>query len=221
MRTIVLALSILLSYSCFAQHKKSIALYQKAKTAFYNRQFEEAEKQLKAAIKKDSSYTDAYYLRAHSFRYQNKLDEDFATFKTAALRNGSSNPLAFLYWGLELHDFGKFAEAEQPADSLHKYINTLTEKEKTQAEVFIKKAKFCIEQINSPQEFDFSNLGNNINSDKNDYRPAFTVDDKRILFTRNQGAPQRDKSEDFYGTAKIEGKWIKAEKLPEPINLPI
>lgn len=220
MKTTLLVALSLLSFISFAQNKKAIDLYNKAKTAFYNRSFDDAEKMLKAAIKKDSSYTDAYYLLAHSLRYQNRLDEDFATFKTAAIRNGTHTPLAFLYWGLELHDFGKFAEAKQPADSLKLYVNTLQENDKEEAEKFIAKAEFCLNQFNNPQPFKFSNLGTAINSDKNDYRPAFTVDDKRILFTRNMGKPQRDKSEDFYGTIKIDGKWMEAQKLPEPINLP-
>lgn len=213
-------ITLFLSLSAFTQHKKSIELFKKGETAFYNRDFPLAEKHFSASIKKDSSYTEPYYLLARVYRYQKNIEKTCELFKTAALRNGSKEPLAFLYWGLELHDFGKFLEAKQPADSLKKYVSQLEEKDQIKAQKFIEKAEFCIEQVNNPKEFDFSNMGESINTDKNDYRPAFTVDEKRILFTRNIGNPQRTRSEDFYGTYKDGENWANAQKLPSPINLP-
>lgn len=73
-------------------------------------------------------------------------------------------------------------------------------------------AEFRSYQKNNPVDFSPKNLGDAINTEKDEYLPCLTADISELLFTR------RDKAEDFFISYNKNGQWSKAEKLPSLLN---
>jgi len=89
----------------------------------------------------------------------------------------------------------------------------------------LRHANFAAEAINHPIKFEAVNMGENINTARDEYLPFLTADDEYILFTSKR--PQsvggfnrslQDYSEDFFFSEKVDGKWTKAKNLGTPIN---
>ena len=83
---------------------------------------------------------------------------------------------------------------------------------------YIKNCKFAIEALKNPVEFNPINLGNNINSEFEEYLPAISVDGKTLVYSRRSslnGVPQ----EDFYVSEIDENnKWTQSSPFGKNLN---
>jgi outer membrane protein OmpA-like peptidoglycan-associated protein len=87
------------------------------------------------------------------------------------------------------------------------------------------------EQVQNPNRIvsgSIENLGPNINTQYNEYKPVITADESVIMFTSCRetttggqiAADINDYYEDIYISTKKDGKWQPAENLGAPVNTP-
>ena len=89
----------------------------------------------------------------------------------------------------------------------------------------LKHAQFAAKAINEPVQFEPVNLGENINTERDEYLPYLTADGQYLLFTSRRpesvggfNRSLQDYSEDFYYSNKQSEGWSAAQNLGRPIN---
>ena len=89
-------------------------------------------------------------------------------------------------------------------------------------ELGLANCQFAQKAMANPVDFDPKNLGVNVNSETDEYFPALTADESRLLFTRLlTNADNIDGlDEDFYIAEKKNGQWDMAYNPGRPINSP-
>jgi len=116
----------------------------------------------------------------------------------------------------------------------HKYENALPIFEKCYKKAEIKyraflqwkiaQCKFGIEAIQHPTTMIPINLGNNVNSEWDEYHPSLTGDSKEMLFTVRRPRDETTvckhckQEEDIYSSLQKDGIWQTRTKLTEPVN---
>ena len=99
-----------------------------------------------------------------------------------------------------------------------KYFNisaNLDEEENKHSQ-YINNCRFSLDAMENPVEFEFENMGKNINTENAEYLPFISVDGKELIFTRRLELNEGVYNEDFYKTEKINSNWI--ESSPMSIN---
>ena len=91
----------------------------------------------------------------------------------------------------------------------------------------LRHARYAAKAINEPVQFEPLNLGENINSERDEYLPYLTADGQYLLFTSRRpesvggfNRSLQDYSEDFYFSTKENEGWSAAQNLGRPINTP-
>jgi outer membrane protein OmpA-like peptidoglycan-associated protein/tetratricopeptide (TPR) repeat protein len=128
------------------------------------------------------------------------------------------------YLGESCYNAGRYEEAEKLLQTALQ-VNRLKKEEIFTAERDLRSAAFAKEAIRRPVEFSPVNLGEAVNTERDEYLPFLTADDGYLLFTsmRQEAVggynPQLgDYSEDFYFSRFEKGAWQPARNLGEPIN---
>ena len=93
------------------------------------------------------------------------------------------------------------------------------------AQHFIDKCEFAIGLVENPVPFNPVNLGDSVNSSKNEYWPSLSLDESRLIFTLLDPVdPSKpiafgNRQEDFYESVKSEdGQWRRRRNLGHPLN---
>ena len=99
-----------------------------------------------------------------------------------------------------------------------KYFNISAnlDEEENKHSRYINNCRFALYAMENPVEFEFENMGENINTENAEYLPFISVDGKELIFTRRLELNEGVYNEDFYKTEKINSNWI--ESSPMGIN---
>jgi len=99
-----------------------------------------------------------------------------------------------------------------------KYFNISAnlDEEENKHSRYINNCRFALYAMENPVEFEFENMGENINTENAEYLPFISVDGKELIFTRRLELNEDVYNEDFYKTEKINSNWI--ESSPMSIN---
>jgi len=99
-----------------------------------------------------------------------------------------------------------------------KYFNISAnlDEEENKHSRYINNCRFALYAMENPVEFEFENMGENINTENAEYLPFISVDGKELIFTRRLELNEGVYNEDFYKTEKINSNWI--ESSPMSIN---
>ncbi|MFO7829410.1 MAG: OmpA family protein [Bacteroidales bacterium] len=243
-KLILLLLIIVTPYIVSAQYdystknKKAIKYYEEALSAFGRMDYFNAADLMQKAIKADKKFIEAHivlseiYMDNGNYRkaidsYQNAIDIDPDFFPG-------------IYFSL-----GQLEMVEQEFESAKKHLEKyLTYKDikpisRSQAERKLESCKFAIHAVNNPVPFNPKNLGENINTEYNEYWPTLTADEQTLVFTRlipkglidygddEQKPAEEDQEmlpgmsnvqEDFYISSKINDEWSMAVNAGKKIN---
>lgn len=89
----------------------------------------------------------------------------------------------------------------------------------------LRHARFAAEAVKNPVAFTPRNMGEAINTDRDEYLPCLTADDTYLLFTARRpesvggyNAQLQDYSEDFFYSIRQDTGWTASENLGAPIN---
>lgn len=180
--------------------------------------FEEAIKALEEAVDIAPSLTKAHnrlgqvHLTQQNFgkainSFSRVLELDSSFSKFTQFRLGKAYFYAMKYDSAELH--------------LREFLNkpNLPEEEREKAEQQLANITFAEKAVANPVPFDPQNIGKKVNSERPDFSPALTADEKTLIFTRLIQGRGR-KHEDFYVAKKHGNEWSKAYNLGVPVNTP-
>jgi outer membrane protein OmpA-like peptidoglycan-associated protein len=208
---------LFLSGPLMAQDKKALALFEKGKADFMNRDYDSALDNFKKYLGKDSSITEVYFRMGQI--YESKRDVANAShYYRRIIEKDSANKaytLAFTYLGsraLENHEFEK----------AKKYLNVSLQNTNKNSIVYqqltrqLRTCEFGIQAIANPLNIKPQVLPEVLNFKSKQYFPVFTADNSTIFFTA------RDEQTDeniYYSELKKEG-WVSPKSISEQINTP-
>ena len=77
----------------------------------------------------------------------------------------------------------------------------------------INNCRFAIDAMENPVEFEYKNMGENINTEHSEYLPFISVDGEKLIFTRLLPGINDEFQEDFYFSIKSDSNWIFANEM--------
>ena len=72
---------------------------------------------------------------------------------------------------------------------------------------------FAIEAMEKPVEFEYENMGENINTEYSEYLPFISVNGEKFIFTRLLPNINGELQEDFYFSIQVDSNWILANEM--------
>jgi len=208
--------------------KKAIKLYEEANICYKDldpqtgrrRSLNCAESNALKALEKDEQFIDALLLLSEVKIAQNDFLSAIAYKERVLAMNPGYSSNEFYYiasLAMGLGDYEKclkFSKLFLARRSTSEYFQD-------QARRYVDDCEFAIQALKSPVKYNPENLGAGINSERPEYFPTLTADDKSLLFTRNvedDRVPMYGEQEDFFLTIWENGSWQESEILKGPIN---
>ncbi len=228
MKHIFLVFMVFCCYSAVAQNysvksKKAIASFEAAQNRYSNNQLNEAINYLDAAIKKEKAFIEAYLLKADIyFTMKQHHDEIIALEKALAIDSTFFVPALF-NMGVAKYNIGTYDEVDDWMQAFKRHNKN--ERSKLNPDFWIEKAQFAKEAVVNPIFIEPYNLGDNINSDLDEYWPSLSADGETMIFTvlvpkdpfvtDTEGLTKNaiNFREDFYVSYRKEGEWQAREPL--------
>ncbi len=196
----------------FAQKisKKSLNLINKAKTAYYNSEYQVAKELAMQAVEADSLNLDAYLLLADlSAETNDKILKKRALEKIIAL---APNSYASAYKMLAnlFFDDGEYHKVLQ---IIADYSSLTNNSDSVFIKTMIEKTEWALQLINNPNSAKIIHLGEHINTFQNEYWPFVSADDSTLYFTRLITNEQRFHFERLFYAKRATNDWLPAQKL--------
>jgi outer membrane protein OmpA-like peptidoglycan-associated protein/tetratricopeptide (TPR) repeat protein len=210
MRKILIILS-LFPILMFSQSKRDQKKYNNIVELIKQNELELAKQESYKLLRKTKDWKKPHLLLYNIFlkeqNYEKGVEEFFKYY------NVNSQKSAFPIFQLAevFYKEGIYSEAL-------KYFNisaNLSEEEDKHSQ-YINNCRFALEAIENPVEFEFENMGKNINTENAEYLPFISADGNEFIFTRLLESEEDVFQEDFYKSKKINGDW--SESLPMEIN---
>jgi len=214
MRTLVLILFLLPSIS-FAQ-TKDYKTYDKAVKYNNEGNIEKAIKYANKALKNNAYWRKPNLLLASIYVNNNQIElaADYL-LKVYDATNPEDvmgiEQIAKLYYSNSYYENALYyfkAAQQLNADVLER-----------KTALFINNCIFSMDAIRQPVAFNPENLGENINTEMEEYLPALSIDGNTLVFTKRIAEKGYVPQEDFYiSTRNEEGDWQEAMAYPGAIN---
>ncbi len=194
-------------------NKKARASFNKAITAFQYGEYEEAEKLFKLTIKKYNGYVDAYDGLAKTYQEQKKYKEAIATYRKVL----EFDPTHYF----ALYELGKLYQGTENLDSAKYFFKFFLKENAGQdenteiAQQSLLNIEFSETAMKNPVDINPVSIGSAINTQLEEYSPAFAIDENTIYFTNRDPKYQ---NEDIFYSTKENGVWQTAKNIGSPIN---
>ena len=188
--------------------KKVTKLFDQAKIAYGSKQFSKSLELIDEALSIDSSFLDGYLLKSDIYQDIDSVGLQIKATEAALKIAPDKNIKLYYLLGKAYYRSGKYQNA---SDAYQNYLQRVDSNATfvVKARQNMEKCKGAVHLLNHPVPFRSVNLGDNINSEDDEYWPSITVDGKTIIFTRLIGSKsisdQRRSlaQEDFY-TSNLE-----------------
>lgn len=161
--------------------KKAIASFEEAQRSYSANRFEEAIMHLNAAIKKESSFIEAYLLKADIYFSQKQYNNELLSLEKAIAIDSIYFVPALFNMGVAKYNTGKYDEVKMWMDKYK--ANNKSKRSKLNPDLWVEKALFAKEAIVNPIFIEPVNLGDNINSHLDEYWPSLSADGETMIFT--------------------------------------
>lgn len=224
---LVLTLAVALALPCHAQrltssNSKALKLFEKGQTALYQSRTTEALRLVEQALQADPAFAEASLLLAEW--HLDAGNDGLATryYRQTVEHHPDFFPLAWFQLGeLEL----KAGHNEAAIDHYKQFLqrDRRYPDRHVAAEHGMACARFRLQALANPVDFQPENLGANVNGPYDEYLPALTADGATLVFTRR--GPRRASTtastaeeEDFYISQLHDGQWSAAQRMAEPVN---
>ena len=207
----ILFILLLVPLVMFSQSQRDQKKYNNIVELIKQNELELAKEESYKLLKKNKDWKKPHLLLSNIFlkeqNYEKGVEEFFKYYNIDSQK--SSFPVFQL--AEVFYKEGVYLEAL-------KYFNisaNLSEEENKYSH-YINNCRFAIDAMENPVEFDFKNMGKNINTENAEYLPFISADGNEFIFTRLLEFEEGMFQEDFYKSEKINGDWI--ESLPMEIN---
>jgi len=198
--------------------KKAIKLFEQAKNAYESNLFSKSLLLLDGVLSIDSSFLEVYMLKSDIYQELDSIYPQIKSVESALKINPEKNSKLYFVLGNAYYRSGAYQKA---SDAYQNYLKRV----KSDAPFIARarqnsiKCQGAINLLKHPVPFESVNLGENINSEDDEYWPSITVDGKTIIFTRLVGSKsfigQRRSlaQEDFYTSHLENNIWQPGEPL--------
>ena len=202
-----------------SKNKKAIAAYELGLQNYQLLYYDKAETNLLTALKNDEYFVEAYYLLAGVYNQMQDTARMLNTLRTCVDKCGGAHLWSRYKLAYEEYNLGLYKDAFanlqhfKRANEMHT-SSTLSKVEQMNFEDLYQKTTVALELQSKPVNFTPQNLGQNINTQYDDYHPSITVDDNTLIFTTNLPTSNpRIKQEDLFSAQKSNGQWNKSVPL--------
>ncbi len=198
--------------SISTNEKKAAKLFDQAKIAYESKLLNKSLDFLNEALAADSSFLDAYLLKSDIYQDLDSVGLQIKAIETAVKIAPDKNPKLYYSLGKAYYRSGKYQRASvayqnyiQRVDSNAPFV--------IKARQSIEKCLGAVNLLKQPVPFQSENLGENINSEDDEYWPSITVDGKTIIFTRLVGSKSISSlhrtlaQEDFFTSSLVNDVW--------------
>ncbi len=175
---------------------------------------------LKSAISKDRKFSEAYWKLSEAYQYQRNETQRIGTLQRACHSTFPYFTQTSLRLGIAYFENGMYDESLKTFLAMPGDQKLFADKRQE----WIVRNEIAINFRNNPIPFTPQNMGEEINTDNDDYWPSLTADGSTFSTTvgimRNANSAGLGSQEDIYQSHKINGKWTKSQPLPLPMNTP-
>lgn len=189
-------------------HKGAIKNYESATEYYDARNNEKAREELMKAIGKDANFIEAYILLANVYVDMRQYDSAIEEYKKALAINPNFFPNNYYTLANIEMNTGKYEDAKIHYQKFLTFPGT-NQAFRDNATVRITSCEYALGAVKNPVPFSPENMGENINSPYDEYFPTITIDNQKMIYTRNRPAMEGSNiyHEDFYISRKKDGKW--------------
>lgn len=194
--------------------------------------YEKAIIQYNEALKIDSNSVDANYGYGISLFKSGSKTETLPYFKKTHDLDPHHDKYLYRYLGRAFQLNFEFDSAifyyNEYETHLHKHEIPHQKTEKATIDKRIFECKSALELIKTPKKVKIQNLGSGINSKYDDYSPALSADEKKLMFTSRRdhnvgfGNEFSKKDQEFYEevfvTEREDTSWANAKSLGSKVN---
>ncbi|MCD4790356.1 MAG: OmpA family protein [Bacteroidales bacterium] len=199
---------------------------KKAKKAYINGEeflrlhnYLQAEKHFLNAVDEDPGFYEAYMLLGEIYEQTKKDTDAVVVYRKAVAINPDRFPGAFFLLANIEYKNGWYKDALEHYIAYLEYPKIHNEN-RVNSEKRLQNCEFAMESMANPVPFNPANLGENINSDRDEYFPCITADNQTLLFTRllQDSRSYTGRQEDFFISHNKDSAWQLAYNIGEPIN---
>ncbi len=195
----------------FSQSKRDQKKYNNIVELIKQNELELAKQESYKLLRKTKDWKKPHLLLYNIFLKEQNYEKGIEEFFKYYNINSQKNSFPIFQLAEVFYKKGMYSEAL-------KYFNVsvnLSEEEDKHSQ-YINNCRFALEAIENPVEFEFKNMGKNINTENAEYLPFISVDGNEFIFTRLLESKENVFQEDFFKSKKVDGGWI--ESLPMEIN---
>ncbi|MDD4150385.1 MAG: OmpA family protein [Bacteroidales bacterium] len=224
---------LMISLSCQSQNKSN---YTKNKSAIksFNKAVDYMERGQKSlaiseadrAIEKDTSFLEAYLLKAEIFDFWGESALAFENYAKVFEIDAEYNPALSFKLAINSYRIGKYVEAKEYIDVF--YINADPKKyARYDTDRLRRYIHFADSAYRNPVNFEPISVGEGVNTEFDEYWPSLSADENILVFTRqiplNPNKPSRTQEsmhEDLFVAFRNPetGKYDKAIPMPGNVN---
>ena len=176
-------------------NKQTEKLFESAKSLYSQNNYTKAIQVCNQILDKDSNHIDTHLLLAEIYHDSDSTKQEI-NHLTKAMK-GSDNPLIDWRLGEAFYKLGMYSEALSFYKK-YKVQKNIPEKRQFLLACKMANCEFAIKSIENPVDFEPKNLGNEINSENDEYWPTPTLDGKHLVFTRLLKDKGQRPQEDFF-----------------------
>lgn len=180
-------------------------------------EYEQAINLFKQSIKKAPKFLNAYDALANTYQKDNQLINSKNTYlKLLSLK--SDHFFGLYELGNIYFDLGNLDSSEFYYRRFLK-INSSNDKYAQNAQLNLRDINFSRDAFKNPVNVNPVNMGSSINSENQEYSPAFAIDEKTIYITKRMGNLSDNRpNEDLYFAELNDESWDKVKDIGPPIN---
>ncbi|MDR2979287.1 MAG: OmpA family protein [Bacteroidales bacterium] len=203
--------------------KKVLKLKDKAKECLKNQQFDQATKYLDKIFELDNTYAEAYLLQGDIYNVTLQSDKAADYYNKAISLMENPKPILYFITASEELKVGRYEAAQK---NLQTYLSKTSPDPLVTNDVRrgLENCAFGIEALKNPVDFNPINMGQNVNSELDEYLVTITADEMELIFTLRR--PRNNNTacafclfeEDFYYCGKKDGEWQSRQPMAYPIN---
>ena len=192
----------------FSQSKREQKKYSEIVDLIEQNELELAREQANKLLEKNKEWKKPHLLLSQiSIEEQDFEDAEIEFFNYYNKNSVSSSYPVFLLAEM-------FYKAGEYAIALRNfYLSATLSGEENKHKRYIDNCRFGIDSKENPVEFEFENMGENINSELSEYLPFISVDGENFIFTRLLPNKDGELQEDFYSSVQSESTWSLAKEM--------
>jgi len=207
------------------KNKRAIAKFETAKRYYILRDYQNSAVELMDAVAIEPEFIEAWLLLGQVQTDAGKLEESVAAYNRAVEIDPLFFPNVLFFLAENERALGEYYNAKVHYELFLALGNTKPE----MREAALKSHASCDLAIiarENPVPFEPENLGENINTQYDEYWPSLSADEQMLVFTillpidYNNPAFYGNRQEDLYFSEFTGGQWQHAKNVGPPLNTP-